>query len=108
MCIHRPVGREGAGVVRGRGEIVDIAVRDFEDSLVDDVLVGAADSYYASFSMGWHGGDLLYAELDMLDARRNAVHDLLLRRGARYLHGGGAVVGVETTRVVICYRSVAQ
>ena len=48
MDVHRPVSGEGARVVGGGGEVVDIAVGDFEDSLVDDVLVGAAGCYYAS------------------------------------------------------------
>ena len=43
--VHGPVGGEGARVVGGRREVVDIAVRDFEDGLVDNVLVGAADGY---------------------------------------------------------------
>jgi hypothetical protein len=46
--VHRPVGCEGARVVGGGGEIVDIAVGYLEDSLVDNVLVGATNCYYAS------------------------------------------------------------
>lgn len=40
---------------------------------------------------GCHSGALLDAKLNMLDARGDAVHDLLLGRGARRLHGGGAM-----------------
>jgi len=46
--VHGPVGGKGARVVGGGGEVVDIAVRDFEDGLVYNVLVGAASCYYAS------------------------------------------------------------
>lgn len=48
--VHGPVGREGARAVGGGLEVVDIAVGDFEDGLVHDVLVGAGECYYASFS----------------------------------------------------------
>lgn len=45
--VHRPIGSKSARVVGGRGEVVDIAVGDFENSLVHDVLIGAARRYYA-------------------------------------------------------------
>jgi hypothetical protein len=41
------------------------------------------------FQQRCHRGVLLDAELDVLDARGDAVHDLLLGRAARRLHGGG-------------------
>jgi hypothetical protein len=40
------------------------------------------------FCITQNGLCVLYAELDVLDARGNAVHDLLLGRGARRLHFG--------------------
>ena len=43
--VHGPVGREGARIVGGGLEIVDIAVGYFEDGLVDNVLVGAGGCY---------------------------------------------------------------
>lgn len=48
------------------------------------------------FQQRCHSGVLLYAELDVLDARGDAVHDLLLGRAARRLHGGwGGYVGSQ-------------
>ena len=41
--VHGPVGREGACAVGGGLDIVDIAVRDFEDGLIHNVLVGAGE-----------------------------------------------------------------
>lgn len=89
--VHGPVGSEGARVVRGGLEVVDIAVGHFEDGLVDNVLVGAGESYYVSCSSACspQPSALLDAKLNVLDARGDAVHDLLLGRGARRLHGGG-------------------
>lgn len=92
--VHGPVGREGAGVVRGGLEVVDIAVGYFENGLVHNVLVGAGACYYASFTTVATWLLLLYAELDVLDARGDAVHDLLLGRGARRLHCGRMCVCV--------------
>jgi len=88
--VHGPIGRESAGVVCGGLEVIDIAVGYFEDGLVHDILVGAAEYQHASvLERSCHGGALLDAESNMLDARGDAVHDLLLGRGARSLHGGG-------------------
>lgn len=92
--VHGPVGRKGARIVGGGLEIVDIAVGYFEDGLIDNVLVGAGECYYEFF---WcfvaayvpRPRCLLYAKLDVLYARGDAVDDLLLGRGARRLHGGG-------------------
>lgn len=41
-----------------------------------------------AFHESCHSGVLLYAELDVLDARGDAVYDLLLGRGARRFHDG--------------------
>lgn len=49
------------------------------------------------------GVGLLYAELDVLDARGDAVDDLLLGRGARCLHLGGSVL-FRMLPVMSCYR----
>lgn len=68
--VHGPVGREGARVVGGISEVVDVAIGYFDDGLVYDVLVRVD------------------AKLDVLDARRNAVHNLRLRQRARRLHVG--------------------
>lgn len=45
--IHGTVRGEGTRVVGGGGEVVHIAVGNFEDGLIYYILVGAASCYYA-------------------------------------------------------------
>jgi hypothetical protein len=44
--VHGAIGRVFAHAAGAGGEVVDIAVRDFGDGLVDDVLVGAGLSVW--------------------------------------------------------------
>lgn len=44
--IHRTICSKAARVVRGGGEVVDIAIRNFEYGLIDDILIGAANVRY--------------------------------------------------------------
>jgi hypothetical protein len=85
--VHRPVGRVGALVIVGGGEVVDIAVRHFESGLVDDVFVGTRMNQSArSFYKPYRIEGVQYAKLDVLDARGDPVHNLLFGMALRRRH----------------------